>query len=147
MTRNFTFVGTNAYWLPCLDSDVDIQKTLSEFYQRREDLGVQRCEQLACHASSFFNPFFQIDVITVPDTGSWLLLIKNGNLTVNTASNGIQRLDSIIKFAEEYNIYVYVSLTNNWFPSVNAPPSPEADSCALPRNYLSNNYGQYLILG
>jgi hypothetical protein len=63
---------------------------------------------------------------------------------VNTASNGIQRLDSIIKYAKEYNIYVYFSLTNNWFPFVNA--TPEANSCDMPRNYLSNNYGQYLVL-
>jgi hypothetical protein len=90
--------------------------------------------------------FGQIDVTTVPDDGSWLLLIQNGNTTVNTGSNGIKRLDTIIKLAKEYNIYVYFSLTNNWFPTVNAPPSPEGDSCALPRNYLSNHYGQYLIL-
>jgi hypothetical protein len=29
MTRNFTFVGTNAYWLPYLNSDDDIRNTLA----------------------------------------------------------------------------------------------------------------------
>jgi len=89
-----------------------------------------------------FLPFGQIDVCTVPDSGGWLQLIKDGNTTVNTGPNGIQRLDKVIKFAKEYNIYVQFSLTNNWFPTVNAHP----DSCPLPRNYLSNDYGQYLIL-
>jgi mannan endo-1,4-beta-mannosidase len=83
-------------------------------------------------------PFGQIDVTKVPDAGSWLQLIQNGNTTFNLGSYGIQRLDKVIKFAKEYNIFVYFSLTNNWFPTVNAPP----DSCPLPRNYLSNSYGQ-----
>jgi len=92
--------------------------------------------------------FGQIDVTTIPDTGSWLLLIKDGKTTVNTESNGIQRLDKIIKLAKEYNIYLHFSLTNNWFPTANAPPSPRAGpDSPLPRNYLSNHYGQYLILG
>ena len=92
-----------------------------------------------------FSLFGQIDVTTIPDAGSWLLLIQNGNTTVNFGSNGIQRLDKVIQFAKEFNIYVFFSLTNNWFPTVNAlPPSP--GSSPLPRNYLSNHYGQCIIL-
>ena len=90
--------------------------------------------------------FGQLDVTKIPDSGSWLLLIQNGNLTLNNGTNGIQRLDKVIKFAKEFNIYVYFSLTNNWFPTVNAPPSPDNSSVTLKRNYLSNHYGQYLIL-
>ena len=89
-----------------------------------------------------FLPFDKIDVPTIPDSGSWLHLIKDGNTTFNTGPNGIQRLDKVIELAKEYNIYVYFSLTNNWFPIVNAAN----DSSALPRNYLSNYYGRYLIL-
>ncbi|KAI0267208.1 glycoside hydrolase superfamily [Russula aff. rugulosa BPL654] len=120
--KNFTFVGTNAYWLPYLNSDDDIRNTLANMSKT----GISVVRTWA------FN-----DVNTVPETGSWLQLIKDGNTTFNTGSNGIQRLDTIIKFAKEYNIYVYFSLTNNWYPTVNAPD----DSCALPRNYLSNFYG------
>ena len=29
VTRNFTFVGTNAYWLPYLNSDDDVRNTLA----------------------------------------------------------------------------------------------------------------------
>jgi hypothetical protein len=82
----------------------------------------------------------QIDVTTVPDVGSWLLLIQNGNTTINTGPNGFQRLDKIIAFAKEYNIYVYFTLTNNWFPFADDPQSP------FPRNFLCTNYGQNLNL-
>ncbi|KAF8503566.1 glycoside hydrolase [Russula emetica] len=98
--KNLTFVGTNAYWLPYLNSDDDIRNTLANMSKS----GVSVVRTWA------FN-----DVTTVPDAGSWLLLIKDGNTT--------------------YNIYVYFSLTNNWFPFVNEPAS------SLPRNFLCNYYG------
>lgn len=116
----FTFVGTNAYWLPYLNSDDDIRNTLANMSKS----GIRVVRTWA------FN-----DVTTIPDAGSWLLLIKDGNTTMNTGSNGIQRLDKIIAFAKQYNIYVYFSLTNNWFPFVNEPVS------SLPRNFLCNHYG------
>ncbi|KAI0281385.1 glycoside hydrolase superfamily [Russula aff. rugulosa BPL654] len=118
--KNFTFVGTNAYWLPYLNSDDDIRNTLANM--SKSGINVVR--------TWAFN-----DVTTVPDAGSWLLLIKDGNTTTNPGPNGIQRLDKIIAIAKQYNIYVYFSLTNNWFPFVNEPVS------SLPRNFLCNYYG------
>ncbi|KAI0271837.1 glycoside hydrolase superfamily [Russula aff. rugulosa BPL654] len=118
----FHFCGTNAYWLPFLNSDDDIRNTLANM--SKSGISVVR--------TWAFN-----DVPTIPDSGSWLHLIKDGNTTFNTGPNGIQRLDKVIELAKEYNIYVYFSLTNNWFPIVNAAN----DSSALPRNYLSNYYG------
>jgi mannan endo-1,4-beta-mannosidase len=85
--------------------------------------------------------FGQIDVSTIPDAGSYLQLIKDGKTTINTGPNGIQRLDTVIALAKKYNIRVYFTLTNNWFPSVN-DDSPSS----FPHNFLSNDYGQYLIL-
>jgi mannan endo-1,4-beta-mannosidase len=143
VTRNFTFVGTNAYWLPYLNSDDDIRNTLANMSKSGINVvrtwafnGANKCLVVSPHFSSFN----QTDVTTVPDAGSWLLLIKDGNTTTNPGPNGIQRLDKIIAIAKQYNIYVYFSLTNNWFPSVNEPVS------SLPRNFLCNYYGQYLIL-
>jgi mannan endo-1,4-beta-mannosidase len=92
-----------------------------------------------------FLPFALIDVFEIPKTGGWLQLFKDGNATINTGATGIQRLDKLIKIAKEFNIYVQFSLTNNWFPTVNAPP-PKPGTTPLPRNYLSNNYGQYLVI-
>jgi mannan endo-1,4-beta-mannosidase len=143
--RDFSFVGTNAYWLPFLNTDDDIRKTLANISKTGITVvrtwafnGANNCPVVLPH----FLPFGQIDVFTVPDSGSWLLLLKDGNTTINTGPNGIQRLDKVIKIAKEYNIYLQFSLTNNWFPTVDTPP----ESCPLPRNYLSNSYGQYLIL-
>jgi mannan endo-1,4-beta-mannosidase len=81
----------------------------------------------------------QIDVPTVPDAGSWLLLIKGGDTTINTGPDGFQRLDKIVELAKQYNIYVYFTLTNNWFPFANGLPSP------FPRNFLCTDYGPYLL--
>ena len=148
MTRDFTFVGTNAYWLPYLNSDDDIRLTLSNMSNNGITVlrtwafnGANNCPVVPLR----FLPFGQIDVTSVPDLGSWILLIKDGNTTVNTGTNGIQRLDRIVKLAKEFNIYVSFALTNNWFPTINAPPPPKGDPPPLPRNYLSNHYGQYLI--
>ena len=143
VTRNLTFVGTNAYWLPYLNSDDDIRNTLANMSKS----GISVVRTWAFNGANYcpvatlrFSSFNHVDVNTVPDAGSWLLLIKDGNTTMNAGPNGIQRLDKIIAIAKQYNIYVYFSLTNNWFPFVNEPVS------SSPRNFLCNHYGQYLIL-
>jgi mannan endo-1,4-beta-mannosidase len=118
--KDFNFVGTNAYWLPFLNSDDDIRNILANMAK----FGVTVVRIWA------FN-----DVATVPDAGSWLLLIKDGNTTINTGPNGIQRLDTLIALAKQYNIYLYFTLTNNWFPFVNDSPS------LFPRNFLCTDYG------
>ena len=136
-------MGTNAYWLPYLNSDDDIRNTLANMSAS----GITVVRTWAFNGAGIRSLYLsslillgQIDVSTIPDAGSWLLLIENGNTTINTGPNGFQRLDKIIAIAKEYNIYVYFTLTNNWFPFVNDSPSP------LPRNYLCTSYGQYLIL-
>jgi len=122
--KKFTFVGTNAYWLPYLNTDDDVRDTLANM--SKSGISVVR--------TWAFN-----DVTKVPDSGSFLLLIKDGKLTLNEGANGVQRIDKLVKFAKEFNIFVTFTLTNNWFPTVNAPPAAKAT--ALPRNFLSNNYG------
>ena len=95
----------------------------------------------------FFSLLCQTDVTAIPDQGSWLQLIKDGTTKINTGPNGIQRLDKLIEIAKKYNIYVYFSLSNNWFPPASdPPPAASVPPPSLPRNFLSNNYGQYLML-
>ncbi|KAH9001278.1 glycoside hydrolase [Lactarius akahatsu] len=124
----FSFIGTNAYWLPYLNSDDDISKTLA-------DMSASGITVVRTWA---FN-----DVTEIPEAGSWLQLIANGTTTINTGPNGLQRLDKIIELAAEHNIYVLFSLTNNWNPVANEPPTPvrRHNETPLPRNFLSNDYG------
>jgi len=82
----------------------------------------------------------------IPDKGSWLQLIKDGTTQFNTGANGIQRLDKVVELAKKYNIYVYFTLTNNWFPSSSDSPPPPAAPSPLPRNFLSNDYCKYSVL-
>jgi mannan endo-1,4-beta-mannosidase len=101
-------------------------------------------------SSFFFRPSFsplgQIDVTTIPDQGSWLQLIQDGTTQINTGANGIQRLDKLIALAKQHNIYIYFTLTNNWFPSTTGTPTPSTAPSPLARNFLSNDYGRYLML-
>jgi len=151
VTSDFKFVGTNAYWLPYLNSDDDIRNTLANMSNAGINVvrtwafnGANGCSihPLFFFLLSLFSLLCQIDVTDIPDEGSWLQLIKDGTTQINTGPNGIQRLDKLIEIAKSYNIYVYLSLTNNWFPSASASVPPSS----LPRNFLSNNFGQYLIL-
>ncbi|KAI0302027.1 glycoside hydrolase superfamily [Russula brevipes] len=128
--KPFTFVGTNAYWLPYLNSEDDICNTLANMSQS----GITVVRTWA------FN-----DVTEIPESGFWLQLIKDKTTKINTGPNGFQRLDKFIALAKKYNIYVYLSLTNNWNPSVTDSPAVvrrnEEPPCPLPRNFLSNDYG------
>jgi mannan endo-1,4-beta-mannosidase len=128
--KPFTFIGTNAYWLPYLNSEDDICSTLANMSKS----GITVVRTWA------FN-----DVTEIPDSGFWLQLIKDKTTKINTGPDGFQRLDKFIALAKKYNIYVYFSLTNNWNPSVtDSPPAVRRNEdapCPLPRNFLSNNYG------
>ena len=70
--------------------------------------------------------------------------MKNGNATINTGADGLQRLDKLVATAKKYDIKLILTLTNNW--NVDRPqPSTSFrrnnDDSALPRAYLSNDYG------
>ncbi|KAF9482746.1 glycoside hydrolase family 5 protein [Pholiota conissans] len=135
-----TFVGTNAYWLPTLNSDDDIDFTLGNM----SAAGIKVVRTWA------FN-----DVETIPENGTWFQLIANGTTTINDGPNGLQKLDTVIRLAEKHNMFVLLSLTNNWNPrplfdnmTINASGTPieardvtPGTNNTLPRNTLSNDYG------
>jgi mannan endo-1,4-beta-mannosidase len=122
------YIGTNAYWLPTLNTNEDIWNTLSNI----SALGIKVVRLWA------FN-----DVDTIPVNGTWFQLIKDSTVSVNDGPNGLQKLDTVIQMAEQHGLYVILSLTNNWFPFANITDntSPPGTNSTLPRNYLSNNYG------
>ncbi|KAF9532976.1 glycoside hydrolase superfamily [Crepidotus variabilis] len=127
------FVGTNAYWLPTLNSDDDIDKTLASIAAA----GVKVVRTWA------FN-----DVETVPQNGTWFQLISNGTTSVNEGANGLKKLDTVLSLAEKHNLYVMLTLTNNWNPrpllegkNVTSRDITPGTGNQLPRNTLSNDYG------
>ncbi|KIM49126.1 glycoside hydrolase family 5 protein [Hebeloma cylindrosporum] len=128
------FVGTNAYWLPVLNSDEDIDFTLGNL----SAAGIKIVRTWA------FN-----DVGTIPVNGTWFQLIANGTTVINEGPNGLQKLDTVVKLAEKHGIFVLLSLTNNWNPlpldnqaaGISARDTTPGTNKVLPRNALSNDYG------
>ncbi|KAJ3845044.1 glycoside hydrolase family 5 protein [Lentinula raphanica] len=137
----FPFIGTNAYWLQALNEEQDIINTFSNI----SALGIRVVRTWA------FN-----DVTEIPETGTWFQLIANGTTSINNGTNGLQKLDMILKHAESFGIYVVLTLTNNWSPSatdnltssiddlkssVQSRDVVETFNSSRPRNFLSNDYG------
>jgi mannan endo-1,4-beta-mannosidase len=135
------WIGTNAYWLPTLNEEQDIINTFSNI----SALGLTVVRVWA------FN-----DVEVIPENGTWFQLIANGTTSINNGTNGLQKLDLIIKHAENFGIYVLLTLTNNWAPlatdnltesidslksSVQSRATVETFNTSRPRNLLSNDYG------
>ncbi|KAF8163296.1 glycoside hydrolase family 5 protein [Crassisporium funariophilum] len=131
------FVGTNAYWLSSLNSDEDVDFTLGNL----SAIGIKVVRTWA------FN-----DVDTIPENGTWFQLIANGTTSINNGTNGLQKLDTVVRLAEKHGIFLLLSLTNNWNPrplldNLGAGPAlsgrdvtPNTNN-SLPRNTLSNDYG------
>ncbi|KAH9484283.1 Mannan endo-1,4-beta-mannosidase A [Psilocybe cubensis] len=135
--KKLDFVGTNAYWLAALNSDDDIDFTLGNM----SAAGVKIVRTWA------FN-----DVETIPVNGTWFQLISNGTTTINNGTNGLQKLDTVVRLAEKHGLFLHLSLTNNWNPrplldnptaglSISARDVTNGTNNTLPRNTLSNDYG------
>lgn len=90
------------------------------------------------------------DVDTVPTNGTWFQLVRNGTVSINDGPNGLQKLDTVVQMAEELGLYLILSLTNNWYPlplqpvdsTISTRDVTPGTNNSLPRNYLSNDYGQ-----
>ncbi|KZP23068.1 glycoside hydrolase family 5 protein [Athelia psychrophila] len=130
----FKFIGTNAYWLPTLTEDKDIENTFTSMAAA----GIKVVRTWA------FN-----DVTQIPTSGIWFQLIANGTTRINNGANGLARLDKIVESAQAHGIYLIFSLTNNWNPlpgdkKTKTSAVSRRDSITgndLPRNYLSNDFG------
>lgn len=94
------------------------------------------------------------DVNEIPVNGTWFQLIQNGTTSVNLGSNGLQKLDKVVQFAEEAGVKIIFSLTNNWNPlplldnttvALTRRDITNGTNNTLPRNFLSNDYGQFVI--
>ncbi|KAJ7063294.1 glycoside hydrolase family 5 protein [Mycena amicta] len=132
----FRFVGTNAYWLPALNSDEDVDHVLGNI----------SASNITVVRTWAFN-----DVPEIPENGTWFQLLVNRTSTLNlNATNGIPKLDRILSLAQKHGLYILPVLTNNYNPlpgdNITNPSGAlsrrdVATNNSLPRNYLSNDYG------
>ncbi|KDQ56016.1 glycoside hydrolase family 5 protein [Jaapia argillacea MUCL 33604] len=142
------FLGTNAYWLPALNTDQDLEFVFTNISARV--FNVVRTWAWA------FNY-----VETIPSTGVYFQLLSDKKATINYVPNGLQRLDKVVAAAEKAGVYLILSLTNNWNPggaqngqvpilakreleeSEVEERNLELRGKEVPRlrNYLSNDYG------
>ncbi|KAJ7219265.1 glycoside hydrolase family 5 protein, partial [Mycena pura] len=131
----FQFLGTNAYWLPALNSDEDIDAVLANI----SAANITVVRTWAFNGRSALN-------------GTWFQLVANGTTSVNlNETTGLPKLDRIVSMAERHGLYVLLSLTNNWnpIPTDNLTNSTSntlfrrdvTTNNSLPRNYLSNDFG------
>lgn len=94
------FAGTNSYWLPFLTNDADVDLVMGHLQQ--SGLKILRVWG--------FN-----DVNTVPSSGTvYFQLLANGQQTINTGADGLQRLDYVVKSAEAHDIKLIINFVNNW---------------------------------
>ncbi|KAJ5159080.1 Glycoside hydrolase superfamily [Penicillium coprophilum] len=96
------FAGTNAYWLPFLTNNADVDSVFKHLQQA--GLKVLR--------TWGFN-----DVNSVPSSGTVYFQLhdkSSGTSTINTGADGLQRLDYVVSAAEKYGIKLIIPFVNNW---------------------------------
>jgi mannan endo-1,4-beta-mannosidase len=94
------FAGTNSYWIGFLTNNADVDLVLDHL----QGSGVRILRVWG------FN-----DVNTKPAPGKvYFQLLQNGAATINTGSDGLQRLDYVVAAAEKRNIKLIINFVNNW---------------------------------
>lgn len=111
---------------------------------------------ISCLSQQSYCSTRSTDVEKIPVNGTWFQLIGNGTTTINNGTNGLQKLDTVVRLAEKHGIFLQLSLTNNWNPlplidntttglSISARDVTKGTNNSLTRNILSNDYGQHFI--
>lgn len=96
------FAGTNAYWLPFLTNDADVDSVMDNL--QKAGLKILR--------TWGFN-----DVNSKPSSGTVYFQLHDpstGTTTINTGADGLQRLDYVVSAAEKRGIKLLIPLVNNW---------------------------------
>ncbi|KAI9051761.1 hypothetical protein LZ554_004029 [Drepanopeziza brunnea f. sp. 'monogermtubi'] len=105
----FLFAGSNAYWLPFINSPADVEQTLKE--ARRAGQKVIRTWAFGDQNETYIPgglPRYGVNASVYFQ--SW----KDGQATINTGPNGLQVLDQVVKLAEDNDLKLIMALTNNW---------------------------------
>ncbi|KAL2821839.1 glycoside hydrolase superfamily [Aspergillus cavernicola] len=94
------FAGSNAYWLPFLTNNADVDLALDHIAE----------SGLTILRTWGFN-----DVNTVPANGTvYFQSHANGVSTINTGQYGLERLDYVVSAAEQRGIKLIIPFVNNW---------------------------------
>ncbi|KAJ0426774.1 glycoside hydrolase superfamily [Aspergillus carlsbadensis] len=94
------FPGTNAYWLPFLTKNADVDTTMGHI----AEAGLKILRVWG------FN-----DVTTVPANGTvYFQHHADGVSTINTGEFGLERLDYVVKAAEKEGVKLIIPFVNNW---------------------------------
>ncbi|KAK6581177.1 hypothetical protein PZA11_006665 [Diplocarpon coronariae] len=107
--KPFLFAGSNAYWLPFINSPADVELSIKES---------KRAGQKVIRTWGFNEK----NVTFVPgglpmyggDTSFYFQSWENGKATVNTGATGLEVLDNVVRLAEANDMKLLVALTNNW---------------------------------
>lgn len=92
--------GSNSYWIGFLTNNDDVDLVLK--HMQRSDLKILRVWG--------FN-----DVNTEPSEGTvWYQKHSNGESTINTGKDGLQRLDYVVSSAEKHDVKLIINFVNNW---------------------------------
>ncbi|RDW69956.1 glycoside hydrolase family 5 protein [Coleophoma crateriformis] len=96
------FAGTNSYWIGFLTNDSDVDLVMS---------------QLSTSGIKVLRVWGFNDVTTTPTDGTvWFQSFVSGATApvINTGSDGLQRLDVVVKSAEAHGISLIINFVNNW---------------------------------
>ncbi|KAL4898347.1 putative mannan endo-1,4-beta-mannosidase A-2 [Aspergillus ambiguus] len=94
------FAGSNSYWIGFLTNNADVDLV----FQHMNESGLKILRVWG------FN-----DVNAKPAAGTvWYQLHANGTSTINTGPDGLQRLDYVVRSAEQHGIKLIINFVNNW---------------------------------
>ncbi|KAK8165545.1 glycoside hydrolase superfamily [Phyllosticta citrichinensis] len=95
------FAGTNSYWIGFLTNDADVDTAL---------------DQIKASGLKILRVWGFNDVNTEPTDGTvWFQSFVTGkDPVINTGSDGLQRLDYVVKAAESRGIKLIINFVNNW---------------------------------
>ncbi|KAF7449251.1 Glycoside hydrolase family 5 protein [Pyrenophora tritici-repentis] len=94
------FSGTNAYWMPFLTNDSDVDSIMGH---------------LANSGQRILRIWGFNDVETIPSAGTiYFQSFSGSSATINTGADGLQRLDAVVNSAEKHGIKLIINFVNNW---------------------------------
>src|SRR5688572_17350364 len=93
--------GTNAYWLPFLMNNADVDLAL---------------DQLSTSGIKVLRVWGFNDVTAIPSDPNtvWFQYLSASGSVINTGANGLQRLDYVVTAAEQRGIKLIIPFVNNW---------------------------------
>jgi mannan endo-1,4-beta-mannosidase len=92
--------GSNSYWISFLTNNADVDLVMGH---------------LQSSGLKFLRVWGFNDVNSDPGSRKvWFQKLENGQQTINTGTNGLQRLDYVVKSAEAHGIKLIIPFVNYW---------------------------------